>query len=109
MKTTMYQLICVRSFESIWTGPQKAGDVVWVRTLDAARHLIEQGICKWPAPETEKKPIGPAFTKPAEPAEKKSSAAPMAGPSTASASSSEPGPQKLSSASAAALVPAQRL
>jgi hypothetical protein len=105
----MYQLIVVTPrASSIWFGGVKnPGDVVWVRSLDAARHLLEHGICKWPAPK-ETKPAGPTEIKPAGPAEKKFSADLTAGPSTGLRSSNAPGPEVLSSASAAALVPPQR-
>jgi hypothetical protein len=33
---------------SIYIPPSKPGDAVWVRSADAARFLIENGICEWP-------------------------------------------------------------
>lgn len=40
-----------------WFGPKKPGDVVWV-TPEAARHLVENGICRFPKVEVDpSKPI----------------------------------------------------
>ena len=102
----MYQLIVVANIAACaWTEPnRKPGDVVWVRTEDAARHLVENGLCKWPAAGD-----GPREVKPMEPSERKSFGDRMDGPSTDSPSSRESGPDKSLSASAAALVLPQRM
>jgi hypothetical protein len=111
----MYQLIiAVPNASSAWfEGNKQPGDPVWVRNFDHARHLIENGICTWPVDKKEPGPseqpsAGPSLTKPAEPSAKKSSGERTAGPSTVSPSSSAPGPVRLSSASAAALLPPHR-
>ena len=71
------------------------GTIFWA-TPSRARLLLDAGACEL-MNATLQPVIGPAETKPAgpaqtkEPIEKKSSAAASAGPSTASASSSQPG------------------
>jgi hypothetical protein len=64
-----------------------------------ARYLVEHGLARVVRPEA-----GPAETKPMEPAEKKSCGAPTLGPLTASRSSSAPGTETASSASAGGLL-----
>ena len=114
---TQVQLVVVQDrTTSIWLeGRPKAGDVVWVSEA-AARHLLEHGICRMHEPD-EAKPAGPAEveaagpgeSKPAGPSHRKSAGEAPDGRSTASPSSSEPGREPLSSASAAALVLPHRL
>ena len=104
------QLIVVRALaSSIWTsGNHVPGDVVWVRTEEAARHLIEGGFCKLPTGRDGQ--AGAKETKPAEvPETKKSFGEATIIPSTASPESSEPGKTKLWYASAEALVSPQRM
>jgi hypothetical protein len=105
------QLVVVKGRTSTrWTEANlKPDDVVWVRDEEGVRHLLEHGICKWPevAPQNTK-PAGPSEVK-EEPEARKRSGEAMAGRTIASPSSSEPGAAKLSSASAAALLPPQRL
>lgn len=45
----MYQLIASVNLTSCaWAPPTEKGGIVWVRTMDAARHLLENGLCEWP-------------------------------------------------------------
>jgi len=66
LKGNLFQLIIVKPLQSsAWTEPnRKPGDVVWVRNLIAARHLIEAGFAKFPE-------AGPTETPEAGPSEKK--------------------------------------
>lgn len=97
-----------------WTqGNLRPGDVVWVDE-NAARHLLENGICRYVGGE-EKPVAGPIETPEAGPSEIKEATVPKFvgdrtdGPTTVSQSSNAPGPGILSSASAAALVLPKRL
>ena len=103
-KFIVFQLVVVKKLTSSpWTEPNRnPGDIVWVNTEEAARHLIENGLCEWPK-------SAPREVKPMEPSERKSSGDRTGGPLTDSPSSSERGPEKLSSASAAVLVSPERL
>jgi hypothetical protein len=65
-----------------------AGGTIFWATPARARLLIDAGACELMNAQSA---IGPSQTKPQEPAEKKSLAAAPAGPSTDSASSSQPG------------------
>lgn len=64
----MYQLIITTNLTScLWTEPnRKPGDVVWVRSMEAARHLLENGFARWP-----NNAEGPREIKPMEPTERK--------------------------------------
>jgi len=97
----MYQLIMQCDMHSsMWTEPNRVvGDVVWVKTLDAARHLVEGGFARWPAGMAMEvqADAGPTETK-------KLFGDRTDGPSTVSPSSSRDGQERLSSASAAGLV-----
>jgi hypothetical protein len=101
----MYQLIMLQDLESsIWLEPgRKQGEAVWVKSKEAAQHLIEKGICSWPegAPREVQQEVGPS--------ERKQLGEQTDGPSTALPSSSESGPEPLSSASAGDLVLPHRL
>lgn len=101
----MYQLVVVNPISSsIWTEPNRQpGDVIWVNSPEAARHLIEQGLCKWP------ESIAKEVQGEAGPSERKSYGDRTVGPSTDSPSSNPRGPERLSSASAADLVLPERL
>ncbi|MFA6204494.1 MAG: hypothetical protein WC710_15050 [Gallionella sp.] len=69
-----------------------AGGTIFWATPSRARLLIDAGACELMNANVPARPaIGPSETKPQEPAEKKFSAAAPAGPSTDSASSSQPG------------------
>ena len=99
----MFQLVMIEDLESsIFLEPKrKKGDVVWVRDMLAARHLIENGFCKWPE-------AGPQHKPEFEPSEKKFVGDLTAGPSTDSPSSIESGKDAPQSASAEVLVAPQR-
>jgi len=101
----MYQLVVKRPIaSSIWLEPnRKPGDVVWVRSLQAARTLIEGGFCSWHAEgPTQAAEAGPQETK-------KSSLETQDGPSTDSATSNQSGAAGPLSASAQVLVSPHRL
>lgn len=100
-----YQLIVVKPIAvSMWTEPNRQpGDVVWVNTMEAARHLLEAGLVRWPEGETPREVQGEVV-----PQERKSFGDRTGGPSTASLSLSARGPERSLSASAAALVPPHR-
>lgn len=97
----MYQLIIEKPVMScIWfDGSKQPGDVVWVRTIEAARHLIEGGMARWPREMASQvqEDVGPSETK-------KFFGELMGGPSIGSPLLNPGGSAKLSSASAAALV-----
>lgn len=101
----MYQLVLLKSgVISQYFEPGKlAGDVVWVRSIEAAQHLIENHVAEWP------KGAPREVQEDAAPAERKSFGDRTAGPLTDSPSSSGPGKAILSSASAGALVSHHRL
>lgn len=112
----MYQLIIVKPLtSSIWCPPnRRPGDVVWVRSMAAARGLLEGGFARWPDVGPQERPeIVPAETKGAAevapPEIRKSFAGRTAGRLTDSQSSSAHGQARLSSVSAAALVSPRRL
>lgn len=96
------QLVVARAgVTTIWTQANlNIGDVVWVNE-DAAEHLLEHGICKWPS-------IGPKESKPAGPSELKSSGDRTDGHATVSPLLNQRGEDRLSSVSAADLVSPQR-
>lgn len=101
----MYQLVMLQDLAScIWLeGNRKEGDVVWVRSMESARHLVEGGYCRWPktAPSEVQSDAGPT--------ERKSFGDRTDGPSTDSPLSPENGSEKQSFASAAVLVPPRRV
>lgn len=99
------QLEVVKRCVTIWTGGIVPGQIVWVEE-PAARHLMENGICRWPRSKIvvfekpqfdstgprETPEIGPTEFKPAGPTEKKSlSGVLTVGRSTGLLSSSVPG------------------
>lgn len=115
----MYQLVVAQRIDSCaWCEPnQKPGNVIWVRDENAVRHLLENGLCRWPTDEDAKQ-YGPSQAKPFGPAEVKTAGADsrpkfsgeaMAGRTIASPLSSRRGAAALSCASAAALVLPHRL
>lgn len=76
---------------SVWTEPnRKPGDVVWVRDMMAARHLIEAGMCAWLEG-------GPTVAQDAGPSSKKYAGERQHGPSTDSPLSNQSGRAKRSS------------
>lgn len=114
----MYQLIVSKPISTcIWCEPnRKPGDVIWVRSMQAARQLLELGLCKWPdAGPQERAEFAPGEHKDGAPLEgvppplPKSSAGPQAGRLTGSQLSIPYGERKRLSASAAALVLPKRL
>lgn len=100
----MYQLVVLKKIgSSLWTsGRNSPGDVIWVRSEEAARHLVESGLARWPVNEARQ-------IKPMEPTERKSFANLMGTRSTGLQSSKEHGPGKQSSALRAALVLPKRV
>lgn len=57
----MVQLeVIVRQVETIWTGRVRKGDVIWANE-DAARHLLENNICRFflDDPKPKQEPVEP--------------------------------------------------
>lgn len=101
----MYQLeITQHLAASIYTEPnRKPGDLVWVKTEAAARHLLEAGLARWPLG------TAPSNIQEGGPQERKSFGDRTDGPSTVSPLSKASGLATLASASVGALVRPQRL
>lgn len=96
------QLIVLKPIgSSIYVPRSNPGDVVWVKTEEAARHLIEHGLCALPPENAQKPEPGDVLPKSAGEADP--------GRSTASPSSKERGPVRRWFASAAALVSPRRI
>lgn len=93
LPTTQVRIIVNRC--TLQSGSYRRNDVIWVNE-QRARELIDAGVAAFIAPVP-----GPSESKPAEPSEKKSSAAAPAGPSTASLKFNAPGTEAPSSASPA--------
>ncbi len=80
MKQRIQLEVTRRITSSIWLEPdRKPGDVVWVNEA-AARHLIEEGLCRYIG-GAETRAAGPSETAVTGPAEVKSTEAPKKNPS----------------------------
>ena|SRR3990167_3552379 len=97
--------VAVRNVETIWTGRVKQGDIVWVDEK-AARHLLENGICKFIDWQEKEKSAPPEVAQEQAP---KFAAARMAGRLIDSRLSNRSGPVLLSSVSAGVLVSPKRI
>lgn len=100
----MFQLVVLKKIDSsLWTeGRQVPGSIIWVRSAEAARHLVEGGLARWPQ-------SAPSEIKPLEPSERKSFANRMVGPSIGLQSSNARGPKRPLLVSQVALVLPKRV